>query len=104
MATKTIVSVVDDIDGSENAETVTFTYAGTAYEIDLARKNRNALEAALTPFIEAARSTGRGSTRRSRAHGDEDAAAIRAWAAANGLEVSARGRIPGGVLDQYKNR
>ena len=103
MATKTVVSVVDDIDGSENAETVTFSYGGTTYEIDLARKNRDALNAALSPFIEAARSAGRGA-RRSRAQGEDDAAAIRAWASSHGIEVSARGRIPRNVLDQYKNR
>ena len=66
MATKTVVSVVDDIDGSESAETVTFTYEGVTYEIDLARKNRDALDAALSPYIEAARSTGRGSARRAK--------------------------------------
>ena len=104
MVTKTVVSVVDDIDGSGSAETVTFTYDGVAYEIDLARKNRDALDAALSPFIEAARSTGRGSARRIKPSGDEDSAAIRAWAADNGIEVSARGRIPRDVRDRYNNR
>lgn len=104
MATKTVVSVVDDIDGSESAETVTFTYGGVTYEIDLAPKNRDALEAALSPFIGAAHSTSRGGTRRSKTQGDEDAAAVRAWAAENGIEISARGRIPRNVRDQYTNR
>jgi len=104
MATKTVVSVVDDIDGSESAETVTFTYQGATYEIDLARKNREALAAALSPFIEAARSTSRGGARRSKSPVEEDAAAVRAWAAENGIQVSARGRVPRSVRDQYKNR
>ncbi|MET0888190.1 MAG: Lsr2 family protein [Mycetocola sp.] len=104
MATKTVVSVVDDIDGSEEAETVTFAYGGTTYEIDLARKNRDALDAVLSPFITVARSIGGGSARRSRTRGEENPAAIRAWAAGNGIDVSARGRIPRAVLDQYKNR
>jgi hypothetical protein len=103
MATKTVVSVVDDIDGSENAETVRFAYGGAAYEIDLASKNRDALKAALSPFIEAARSAGRGG-RSSRAHSDDDAAAIRTWAAQHGIEVSKRGRVPRTVREQYDNR
>jgi len=104
MATKTVVSVVDDIDSSESAETVTFTYEGVLYEIDLARKNRDALDAALSPFIEAARSTRRGGARRAKPGLGEDSAAIRAWAADNGIAVSLRGRIPRNVRDQYNNR
>jgi hypothetical protein len=34
----------------------------------------------------------------------EETAAIREWATANGLEVSARGRIPSTVLEAYENR
>ena len=55
MAKKTVVTVVDDLDGSESAETVTFAYGGTTYEIDLGPANRDALNAALSPFISAAR-------------------------------------------------
>ena len=104
MATKTIVSVVDDIDGSENAETVKFTFGSAEYEIDLARKNRDALAAALSPFIAAARSSSRGGGRRSASRADDDSAAIRAWAAENGIEVSHRGRIPRAVRERYNNR
>ena len=103
MATKTVVSVVDDIDGSESAETVAFTYKGSTYEIDLAPKNREALDAALAPFISAARSTGRRNGARRTSRGG-DAAAVRAWAAENGVDVSARGRIPRDVLDKFANR
>ena len=34
----------------------------------------------------------------------EETAAIREWALANGREVSARGRIPSTVLEDYANR
>ena len=104
MATKTVVSVIDDMDGSENAETVNFTYGGATYEIDLAPKNRDALNAALSPFIAAARSTARGRGRGSASRTDDDAAAVRAWAAENGIHVSERGRIPSSVREQYNNR
>ena len=104
MATKTVVSVVDDIDGSENAETVSFALAGATYEIDLATRNREALKAALAPFIAAARSGQGGRVRRSATRSDDDAAAIRRWAAENGLQVSHRGRIPQQLREQYENR
>jgi hypothetical protein len=35
-------------------------------------------------------------------NGDRDPKAIRRWAQANGIAVPARGRIPGRVLDQYR--
>ncbi|MGC5225332.1 histone-like nucleoid-structuring protein Lsr2 [Micromonospora sp. DT81.3] len=104
MATRTVVSVVDDIDGFADAETVTFTYDGKTYEIDLARKNRDALAAALSPFVQAARSTSRKGAQRPKSSGDEDAAAVRAWAAGKGIEVSSRGRVPRSLREQYENR
>jgi hypothetical protein len=104
MATKTVVSVVDDIDGSENAETVSFAYGGATYEIDLATGNREALAAALAPFIAAARSSQGSRVRRSGPRFEDDAAAIRRWASENGLHVSHRGRIPRDVREQYENR
>ena len=36
--------IVDDLDGSPNAETVDFSFDGVSYSIDLARKNRAAFE------------------------------------------------------------
>jgi hypothetical protein len=38
-------------------------------------------------------------------HGDAgiDTAAVRAWAASNGIELSARGRLPKGVVQQYRD-
>jgi hypothetical protein len=99
MAKRQVVTITDDIDGREGAETVTFAYAGRSYEIDLREKNRTKLEKALEPFIGAARrADGRGRSRRngsrSAAHTSGlDRQAIRAWAAEHGFEVSGRGRI-----------
>lgn len=104
MARKVITTVLDDIDGSEDAETVTFSYKGTAYEIDLSDKNAQKLEAALQPYVSAARKVGRSSSasssRGSRSN-SADLQKIRDWAAENGVEVSARGRIAQSVVDQY---
>ncbi|HEX8304806.1 MAG TPA: Lsr2 family protein [Jatrophihabitans sp.] len=107
---KTVVTT-DDIDGSPNAETVTFSFDGRSFEIDLSKKSRAALEKALKPYIDAGRSVGGRTTRssgggggrgRSRRSGSVDLAAVRAWAAENGIAVSDRGRISGSVLEQYQ--
>jgi hypothetical protein len=70
----------------------------------LSQKNARAFRAQLAPFVEYARKAGRVAGRRalqtaaSRERGGE----IRAWAKAHGIEVSARGRIPASVLEQYQ--
>ncbi|MET1044172.1 MAG: Lsr2 family protein [Microbacteriaceae bacterium] len=105
MVTKTVVSVLDDIDGSEGAETVAFSLRDASYEIDLARENLAALTDALAPFIGAARETNGGAaSRRKPARRRADAAEVRAWAAEQGMAVSARGRISRQVLERYSER
>jgi hypothetical protein len=108
MAKKQIVTITDDIDGREGAETVSFAYAGRTYEIDLGEKNRAKLEKALNPFISAARKVnGSGPSRRSAARAatassGPDRAAVRAWAVEHGLEVSRRGRLSKKVVEAYQ--
>ena len=109
---KTVITT-DDVDGSANAETVEFSFDGTSYTIDLAKKNRAAFEKALKPWIDAAQKTSSGRGRRtataptSRGRGRRarsasvDLAAVRTWAADNGHEVAARGRIAQSVIDAY---
>jgi hypothetical protein len=105
---KTVVTT-DDIDGSPNAETVTFSFDGRSFEIDLSKKSRAALEKALKPYIDAGRPVGGRSTRgtgssrgRGRRSNSVDLAAVRAWASENGIAVSDRGRISASVLEQYQ--
>jgi Lsr2 len=105
MSRSVSVIVTDDLDGSENAETVSFGFDGVTYEVDLGKKNRAKLEKALGPFIEAGRrAPGRGRPRSaSRAGGSSvDRSAVRAWAKTAGLKVSERGRISADVMRQYE--
>ena len=39
VASRTITTLTDDIDGGDADETVTFAFKGTQYEIDLSKKN-----------------------------------------------------------------
>jgi len=101
MARKVITSYVDDIDGSEADGTVNFSFDGVNYEIDLSDKNKEKLHKALEPYIAAGRRIG-GSRRSSGSKSNSaELQKIREWAAENGIEVSARGRIAQSVIDQY---
>ena len=112
MAQKVQVLLVDDLDGGEAEETVSFAVDGSSYEIDLSQKNAEELRDAFAKYVGAARKAGRssGSGGRSSSAGrsrggtamDRDqAAAIRSWAKKQGLKVSDRGRIPASIIDQY---
>jgi hypothetical protein len=103
------IVLMDDIDGSETAETITYTINGQDYEIDLSEGNAQRFYDTLGTFIEksrrvkrqAAPTARRNGRRRGGGGGRDDISQIRAWAEANGHEVSARGRIKKEVIDAY---
>jgi len=102
-----IVSVVisDDLDGSPNAQSVTFGVDGVAYEIDLVEKHRAQFAKQLAPYVEAARKVNRRRPRGASApqpSGRGDRTAVRSWAKEQGLKVSERGRISADVMQQYE--
>lgn len=103
MAKKTLVTITDDIDGSEDAQTVTFGFGGRDCEIDLSEKNAAKLEKALKPYLEAGRKVSAAGRKPGRpaASSSFDLTAVREWAAANGIPVAARGRVAATVLEQY---
>ena len=107
MAKKTVVLLEDDIDGSEANETISFVLDGSEYEIDLNEGHANELREALARFINAGRRVtgGRGrpvARTKSSSHGGPDAKAVRLWAAENGIQVNARGRIQADVVENYE--
>lgn len=115
MAQKVQVILVDDVDGGDASETVTFGLDGVSYEIDLNDDNAAKLRDALATWVGHARRVGGRSTggrRRSSAStsssasgsakGGTDTASVRAWARENGYEVSERGRIAADVLAAYE--
>ena len=104
MAQKVTVALEDDLDGGPADETVRFGFEGTDYEIDLSAKNARAFRKKLAPFIEHARRAGRRPVRRSArtSAARQRSGEVRAWARDHGIAVSARGRIPATVLEQYR--
>ncbi len=102
MAQKTQVILVDDVDGSEANQTVTFALDGVSYEIDLNDEHAAALRESLEEWVGKARRTGgRRSSGRRRSSGPSDTQKIREWAREQGLEVSDRGRVSAEVRKAY---
>jgi hypothetical protein len=118
MAQKVLVEIVDDLDGGVATQTVPFALDGVSYEIDLSDENARALRDELARYIEAGQrmggrrikvaagqSTATGSNGRggstsgaTREHNQQ----VRAWALANGYEVSERGRISNEVCAAFE--
>ncbi|WP_298802167.1 Lsr2 family protein [uncultured Pseudokineococcus sp.] len=112
MAQKTQTILTDDIDGGDATQTVTFSFQGTSYEIDLNDEHAASIEESFAEWIANARKvTGRGAAgaaparssggRASSGPKRTDLDAVRAWARENGHEVSDRGRVSNKVLEAY---
>ena len=99
MAQKVQVVLVDDVDGGSATETVKFSVDGAQYEIDLSSAHAAQMREALAPWLKAARKvSGRGAAR---GRAGTDTSKVRAWAKANGFNVSERGRISAEVRSAY---
>ena len=103
MAQKVSIVLVDDLDGSEATETVTFGLDGTTYEIDLNDGNASALRDALSGYVGHARKVTGGSRRgrKSTAASSSNTKDVREWAKGQGMDVSERGRISADVQRAY---
>lgn len=96
-------------------ESVAFSVQGTSYEMDLCETHLKRFNDSLATFTAGARTGGHGvrTTRRSRRGGSRRRASgsgavgsetrvIREWALSNGHAVSAKGRIPAHIVEQYR--
>ncbi|MFJ8930587.1 Lsr2 family protein [Streptomyces sp. NPDC102364] len=106
MAQKVQVLLVDDIDGGEADETITFALDGKTYEIDLNDKHAAKLRKALEPFQKAGRRVSKAAAgnrgRGAATGGNQDTAKIREWAKGNGYDVNDRGRVPQSIREAYE--
>lgn len=105
MAQKVNIVLVDDLDGSEATETVSFGLDGTSYEIDLNDKNAAKLRDALSGYVGHGRKVGaaprRGRKSAAATTGGPSAREIRDWARSNGHDVPDRGRVSAEVRDAF---
>lgn len=126
MAQKTIVQLVDDLDGTTTSdiETVSFALDGASYEIELSPGNARKLRDHMAEFVTEARRTG-GRKKRGTATATatatatkpaatakptpapapsnrEQTKAIREWARSQGHNLSSRGRIPAHIIEEFE--
>ena len=105
MAQRVQVLLVDDIDGGDATETVSFALDGVSYEIDLSDANAARLRDELASWVGHARRAGGQRKSPRRIPGGvprrADLAEIREWARQNGHKVSDRGRISAAVQAAY---
>jgi hypothetical protein len=103
VAQKVNIVLIDDLDGSDAEETVSFGLDGTSYEIDLNKKNAAALRDALAAYVGNARkvSASRRGRRSAATSMGPSAREIRDWARSNGYKVPDRGRIPAEVREAF---
>lgn len=110
MASKIIVELIDDLDGSNADESITFALDGATYEIDLSESNANELRNAFGRYVSSARRAGgrvRASAGAGRAahrpsgNSPEYLKKVREWAAQNDLRAPQRGRVPAETLRAY---
>jgi hypothetical protein len=117
VAKQIITTVLDDLDGSEADETVTFALDGIGYEIDLSGKHALELREYLTRYMDAGTRLGRVEGRIAQVSRYMPQAAkvqtvegrqwnqkVRTWAGQNGWELSDRGRIPQHVIDAFEQK
>lgn len=105
MAKKTVEKFYSDLSGDEidtPAPTVSFTFDGIGYQVDLTETERKAFADAVAPYIAVGRRAGSGRARSTSASSSGvDAKAVRAWAQEQGLDVPARGRVPASLVEAY---
>ena len=108
MAQKVEVTLIDDLDGGKADETVSFSLDGAQYVIDLSSKHAMQLHESLAKYVGAARKEkstrlgGRGARRGTAAtSAGPDVSEVRAWAKAQGYEVSERGRVSKDLIVKF---
>ena len=106
MAKKVKTILIDDIDGSDAAETITFGLDNVNYEIDLNEAHAKELRDSLARWIKSGRKVSgrrrRGAAQAVNSEARELNRRVRAWADEKGIPVNDRGRVPQKLIDQYR--
>jgi hypothetical protein len=102
---KAVVSLIDDLDGSEAEVTVTFGYQGQEYEIDLNNTHAAEMRDKLSRYAAHARrvrAQRAGHAPARTAASRQYSAEMRAWATEHGYAIKERGRVPVEVVQAYE--
>jgi hypothetical protein len=114
MAQKTVVELIDDLDGSPADETVTFALDGKELQLDLSADHASKLREIMAPYIAAGRRAGSSSRHQGTARRPEGPARpsssrdhaqrMRDWLRQQGEKIADRGRIPTHLVEKYEQR
>ena len=113
MARKVVVELVDDIDGTEfgaDGESIGYTFDGVEYQIDLKDEHAKEFRETLEYYIAHSTRIGGRKHRSDRAvnpgvakRQPGEMKKIRAWAIEQGYELASRGRIPGEIVQAFRD-
>lgn len=102
MARREVIQYYDDLDNTplkaDEVHVIKFSLNGNNYIIDLSAKNAEKLEAALKPFISAARKDTLAAKKNTNS---PDPKQVREWALSVGIKVAARGKLSNEIIDKY---
>lgn len=104
MAKKTIIKIVDDLDGVEldEYETVRWSLGGTSYEFDTSPEHAEQFRDHMASYVAASRTVSReGQSRRPSTVRGNPAGTVRQWARDNGYAISGHGRIPTHIVESF---
>lgn len=113
------VAFIDDLDGTnltpDQVRTVVWTWCGVEYVLDVSGENLGRIEGGEVPLATVLKASARiRGRRRAGVSGSQskvrirvprqrhDVARIRQWAAANGYDVSPRGRLSNQIIEAYE--
>jgi hypothetical protein len=113
VAQKTILELVDDLDGGQADESVAFALDGVEFVIDLSAANAERLRDVFAEYVGHARRTGGRKARGKAAtngsvngngngNGQPDTQAVREWARSQGETVAERGRVPQALVIRFQ--
>lgn len=107
MVTKNIKVIESDLSGEPGAETTLIGLKGEVMKLDLTAAEREALDEVLAPYIARGRRLGPLTAkpftpRKVPESTAEERAEIRAWARAEGYDVTPFGQIPNKVVKPYR--
>jgi hypothetical protein len=109
MAQRRRTILISDLSGDEveaGGESISFSYRGVDYTIDLTAKEAKGFDKAIAMYVEHARKGGgrsrgaRPSTGSSHGHA-ERIGNMKRWAAEQGIDYPKRGRLPKSLVEAY---
>jgi hypothetical protein len=108
MAQRVRTILVSDLSGDEvesGGQSISFSYKGVDYTIDLTAKEAAGFDKAIAMYVQHARKAGRGRAARSSSGSShsqaERVSTMKTWADEQGIGYPKRGRLPKSLVEAY---